>query len=308
MKIKTAAIVGAGGLGVMYGKHLRDHMEKNNVRIIVNEERKKRYEEQCIFCNEERCDFEYVEAGEQRTPVDLLIIAVKMNQLEQAIKDAANQVGENTIIISVLNGIISEDYLIRAFGQEKVLYCVVQGMDVVKKGNRITYQKMGFIRFGEKDKTMSDKVKALAAFFDEMEMAYEIPDNIMHQLWSKLMLNTGVNQAAVVFDTNYSGIHVDGEPRRMMIAAMQEAAKLAEAEGIVLTEEEITEWVRIIDGLSPDGMPSMRQDILAGRKTEVDLFAKTMIDLGKKHGIPTPVNDYFYEVIKEKEERLPTNS
>lgn len=304
MEIKTVAIIGAGALGVMYGQHLRTRIGKENVRILADQDRKQRYQEQGIFCNGERCDFLYMDVKEQPEPVDLLIVAVKMNQLEQAIQDAANQVGKDTIIISVLNGIISEDYLIQAFGREKVLYCVVQGMDALKNGNQVSFKKMGFLRFGEKHGSMSEKVKALAAFFDQTQMAYEVPDNIMEKLWSKLMLNTGVNQTAVVYDVPYGGLQCAGEPREKMIAAMEEAAVLAAAEGVVLPAGEITQWLGILDSLNPEGMPSMRQDILAQRKTEVELFAGTMIRLGKKHGIETPVNDYFYEVIKGLEDNM----
>ena len=65
------------------------------------------------------------------------------------------------------------------------------------------------------------------------------------------------------------------------------------AEGVDLSENDLEEWVAVIDTLNPDGEPSMRQDCKAGRRTEVALFAGTVCELGRKHGIATPVNDVF---------------
>ena len=113
------------------------------------------------------------------------------------------------------------------------------------------------------------------------------------------MLNVGVNQACAVFGENYGGVQKDGKARRAMIAAMEEARKTAAAEGISLTEKELKDWVALVDTLSPQGEPSMRQDTKAGRETEVELFAGVVCRLGKKHCIPTPENDYFYKKLQQ---------
>ena len=77
------------------------------------------------------------------------------------------------------------------------------------------------------------------------------------------------------------------------------AVKTAAAEGISLTEKELKDWVALVDTLSPQGEPSMRQDTKAGRETEVELFAGVVCRLGKKHCIPTPENDYFYKKLPQ---------
>ena len=73
------------------------------------------------------------------------------------------------------------------------------------------------------------------------------------------------------------------------------------AEGILLTEEDLENDLKILRGLNPDGLPSMQQDALAGRKTEVNLFAGTLIQVARKHGIPVPVNERYMETILEIE-------
>ena len=105
----------------------------------------------------------------------------------------------------------------------------------------------------------------------------------------------------MVFQCDYSLLHRPGRARDTMIGAMREVAAVANAEGVPLSERDVTEWVGIIDALPDDGEPSMRQDSKQHRKSEVELFAGTIRRLAKKHGIPVPVNDWLYDQVQQME-------
>ena len=83
---------------------------------------------------------------------------------------------------------------------------------------------------------------------------------------------------------------------------MDEVILLSRAVGINLSQEDADYYKKIIATLKPDGVPSMRQDGIAKRKTEVEMFAGIVKKLAKKYGIATPVNDLLYEKIKKIEE------
>ena len=86
-----------------------------------------------------------------------------------------------------------------------------------------------------------------------------------------------------------------------MLGAMREVVTVANAENIPLSEADVETWVSIIDNFPPEGAPSMRQDSLAHRRSEVELFAGTIRQLAQKHGIAVPVNDWLYEKVQEME-------
>ena len=86
-----------------------------------------------------------------------------------------------------------------------------------------------------------------------------------------------------------------------MIAAMREVKAVANAEGIGITEGTIEEYIDILRTLRPDSVPSMRQDSMQKRKTEVDMFAGTVIELAEKHGIPVPANEFLFYRAKQIE-------
>lgn len=302
MKIETVAVIGLGALGTIISEYLTEKLPPNHLHIIADQNRIQNYRQKGIYCNEKPLDFNYVLPEPTEKPADLLIFCVKFNQLKAAIEDARFMVGEHTIILSALNGITSEEIIGEKFGMEKVLYCVAQGMDAVKTDNKVTYKNMGMLCFGEKNNAVwSAKVQTVATFLDSINFPYEVPPNMEHHMWGKFMLNTGVNQTVAVFSTNYGGIQVEGEPRRVMIAAMREVIDLSQKLGINLNEADLSYWLNVLTDLNPSGMPSMRQDMAAGRKTEVELFAGTAITLGKKHGVPTPVNEWLYQKVHDME-------
>jgi 2-dehydropantoate 2-reductase len=87
-----------------------------------------------------------------------------------------------------------------------------------------------------------------------------------------------------------------------MEKAMAEVVAVANAEGIDLNEQDIESWYKTVNQLNPASSTSMYQDVLACRKTEVEMFALTMMELGKKHGIPVPVNEVLYLALRTIEQ------
>ena len=87
-----------------------------------------------------------------------------------------------------------------------------------------------------------------------------------------------------------------------MFEAMNEVIRLSQLEGVNLPDDNAhAVYDSMAASFKPEGMPSMRQDVLAHRPTEVEEFAGVVRRLAKKHGMPTPANDFFYEKIKEIE-------
>ncbi len=298
MEINKVSIIGLGALGTLFGNQLSKNMPEEDLRIIADEDRIQRYEKDKIYCNNEICQFNYVAPEEPCEPADLLIFAVKYNDLKDAIKSVKNHVGENTIIMSVLNGITSETIIAETYGMDKVLYCVAQGMDAVKVGNRLAYHNMGMLCFGENEPDIiSDRIKTVSRFFDKTGVPYEAVTDMQKRLWGKFMLNVGINQTVAVYSTNYGGVQKEGEARDTMIAAMREVIAISKKEGINLTDEDLNYWLEIVSTLNGEGKPSMAQDVEAGRFSEVELFSGAVLQFGKKHDIDTPVNQSLYDKI-----------
>ena len=299
--IETVGIIGLGALGVLYADQFTRAVGKSHAFVLADRERTSRYRREGIWYNGERCDFNYTDAAERTEPVDLLLFAVKFGGLDAAVETCRHLVGPDTIVVSVLNGIASEEVLGRAFGSEKVVWCVAQKMSAKKEGNQAYCSPTGELAVGVPAGADRAPLDRLTAFFDRIGFAYSLLADIRTHMWSKLLCNTGCNQAALVFRCGYGGLQVPGKARDAMIGAMKEVAAVAAAEGVTLTQADIDGWVSIIDVFPPDGEPSMRQDGKAHRRSEVELFSGTIRRLGRARGVPTPVNDWLYDQIKAME-------
>lgn len=308
MQIKTVSIIGLGALGIMFGRQMQDALGPGQVRIIADRQRIDKYKKEGIYCNDQLCRFEYMPPEEMCVPADLVIFMVKFNALRDAAVAMKNQIGANTILMSALNGISSEKILSESYDMGQILHCVAQGMDAVKVGNRLTYTQMGKLCFGESPvkgdlerAREAKKVNEVKEFFTRAKVPFQVVSDVQQMIWSKFMLNVGVNQVVAYYAGDYGTIQADGDARKMMLAAMQEVIEIASYENIKLTDADVKNWMQILSTLSPKGKPSLRQDMEANRKSEVELFAGTVRELGQKHGVSTPVNDLLYEKIIEAE-------
>ncbi|MGN1087829.1 MAG: ketopantoate reductase family protein, partial [Phascolarctobacterium sp.] len=297
MEIKTVAIVGMGALGMLYGEQLQKVLPAGAVRFVMDEERFKRHKNDKYEVNGVEQSFT-LQSVAQAEPVDLVIVATKFSGLNEALEEMQGLVGPQTIIFSVLNGISSEEYIKERYGDDNLLYCVALGMDAVREGTSLTYQHKGILKLGMLAKKQRPALAAVMALLEKAGIQYVIEEDILHALWAKLLLNVGINQTCMVYETNYGGAFTNEEARQDMFAAMHEVITVAQREGIKLTEADFEGCVKVLRGLSPEGLPSMRQDAMSKRKSEVELFAGTIIRLGAKHNVPTPVNQRYYDIIK----------
>ena len=307
--IENVAIVGFGSLGAMYAACFGAAMGPERVFVVADAARTERYRAEAATFNGEPIRVTYLtyeEAAERAAvqPFDVVLYAVKYGALPEAIEQSSPLVSLDTAVISVLNGITSEEVLAERFGWDRVLLCIAQQMESRKVGAVVTAGCVGVMALGVRDPEDAAQRANLARVTEwlaAVEQPFIVPADIQHQLWGKLICNVGVNQACAVYDCCFNGIHVPGEAREAMIAAMGEVAAVGRACGIALTDDDVAYWLDIIDHLNPAGMPSLRQDVLARRPTEVELFSGTINRLGAAHGIPTPQNERFYAAIKELE-------
>lgn len=299
-KIEQVSIVGMGALGILYGSHMAKAIGFDRVHYVMDEKRYEKYKDLPVFCNNEELRFHCVPCPEAQ-PADLLIVAVKATGLQAAMDVMEKSVGPDTVILSVMNGISSEEIIAGRYGKEHLIYTVAQGMDAMKFGSKLTYTKMGILAVGVREEIQRPNLERVCEFFERIQLPYQAEDDIQHRLWSKFMLNVGVNQTCMVYSCTYSDVWREGQERDTILGAMREVIAVANAEGIGLTEEDLNEYDRIIHTLSPDGTPSMGQDRIAKRHSEVEMFAGTILAYGKKHGIPTPVNQWLYDRVKEIE-------
>lgn len=245
--------------------------------------------------------------------LDLLILATKSTHLDEALPMLARVAGPRTTVVSLLNGITSERLIRDALAgagherpEERVVPAMILGIDAVRTEEGVTYRNRGTIHFGAdpaEAPVPGDRLDSLEFLFGRAGVPAKRSENITRTLWYKFMINVGINQASAVLRGTYGLFQRSEHARALMVDLMREAIELSRAAGTGLTDADLDSWLETLAGLDPDGKTSMLQDVEAGRPTEIDLFAGTILGLGERFGVATPVNRTIRRIIRAEESR-----
>lgn len=300
-RIDSCVILGRGALGMLYASLIEGALGPDAVCFAMDEGRLARQAHERCLVNGSELHVAARGLGEA-APAQLLVVALKYGSLRPALDEIAALVGPSTTVISVMNGIDSERIIAERVDASQVLGCVAVGMDAMRDGSSLTYTKAGRLQLGTLRDGQEGRLAAVDDFLARGGVPHEVVGDIRQAMWRKFLLNVGINQACTVHETDYA--HATREPLlHEMEQAMREVVAVAAAEGVTLGEDDIEGGVALERTLKPTGYPSMRQDMVAGRPTEVDMFAGTVVALGRRHGVPTPVNERWLHAIKDMEAR-----
>lgn len=303
-EIQKVAILGAGAMGAYFASRFYSTPGFSTV-LIASGARSDRLKQDGIVVNGTPYRIPVIQPGEAAAPVDLILVTVKHQHLQEAIRDLGSLVGDTTVFLSVMNGLESEETIGAMYGVEKVLYTISVGIDALRLGNQVSYTRPGIHYFGEAaNPTISSKVQRVQEAFQRAGISYETPPDMIRMLWWKFMVNVGVNQASAVLHAPYGVFQTNPDALELMQALMQEVVTLASVRHVNLTQQDIQDWTPVMNRLSPQGKTSMLQDIEAKRKTEVEIFGGKVVELGRAHAIPTPVNQTISQIIRILEQNF----
>lgn len=220
-------------------------------------------------------------------PVDVVLICVKLYQLDDAMEVARPLVGRDTIVLGFQNGVTAEERLIEKFGAEHVVGLAPSTP----------------LSIGEWPQGTSARTAALVQVFKDADLEVVEHDHVMEPIWAKFIIVCG---AAVSALSRLSMGEVAKIPELRQLAAMAvaEAIEIANAKGLSFGQDYIGKVDKRFDAVSetnPAWRPSLLQDLDAGRPLELDAWSGGAVKMGQELGIPTPVNFAIYAGLKPYE-------
>ena len=305
MQIKTAALIGLGAIGSFIAPRLNEALGPGNFKVVAKGACKHRLLEEGTTINGTRYVFDVADPSGACEPVDLVIVLVKHNALPQAVQDIRPLVGPDTVIVSFMNGITSEETLAEAYGWPRVIYGLSR-VSVVMENHTSQYDpENGFFLFGEACNrgARSPRIAALAELFDRAGIHYQVPEDMVRALWLKFMANVSENQTSAVLGIPFGAWQVSDEANALREDTMREVIAIAQKKGIDIGEQDMLDQRAQLQRIPYPNKTSMLQDLEHGRPTEVEMLAGTVIRLGRELGVPTPINQALYHAIKVLEEK-----
>ena len=286
----NVVICGLGAVGMTYACKFK-HKDVC-LKILADKERIAKYKKNKPCLNGIPQDFEYITPN-QSFDADLIIIATKFQGLESAISYIKNCIFKKTRIISLINGISSEERIKEVYPESKVLKSYFIGHSAVREGNKITQDGVGTI--------VIEHDEFVEKIFSDLNINYSVPADIDYSMWLKYTFNLFSNQVSAILDMNFGELKRNEKFIEFAKHVIAEVREIAKHKGINNLENLEKDSINSLNLMCDEGKTSMLQDILAKRPTEVDIFAGEIIKLGEKYGIKTPYNQVLYDLIKIKE-------
>jgi len=295
-------VVGIGGVGGYLSAMLANYY--SHVTLIARNKRYQSLKENGLILHSELCGDVKVkpnvlenakEAGEQ----DYIFICVKNYSLEAVLAEIKPCVGENTIIIPVLNGVDHgercEEKLEKGYIVDSLIYIVSsynEDYSITQQGD------YAYLYVGGKHE---EKNQIVCDLLNNAQIDCALSDDIEKELWNKYILNCAFNILTAYYNCTNTEIRKSEIRCKEYKDLLQEAYDVGKAKGVALDENLVEKLYRhFIHNQPKDATSSLQRDIEAHRQSELDTFSGYLVRLAEKLNVSIPQTNYFYQELKRK--------
>lgn len=294
-------IVGPGAIGSLFGAFLLK--SKEDVHFLDhNPKRAQRLKKEGIniegVSGGHHVDIDITADPKDIGVSDLIVVCVKSYDTEDAMKDVKPLIGENTQVLTLQNGVGNVQILEEAAGEDKVIGGVTSlGANVIDWG-RIVHAGRGDTIIGRRDKKILGPIRDVAKALNKAGFQTKISKDIDSIIWSKLIINVGINALTAITRLNNGRLLEFDGTRNIMKRAVSEAVKIAKRMRVKLTYDDPIQKVELVCKATAKNVSSMLQDVLRKKKTEIDFINGAIVRQGANYNIPTPTNEILTNLIK----------
>jgi 2-dehydropantoate 2-reductase len=230
--------------------------------------------------------------AEAAREADLVFFCVKTVDTEEAARTLAPHLADDVVVISLQNGVDNVDRIRALTGIDAVPAVVYVAAEMAEPG-RVRHTARGDLVVSRQS-TGND----IAAMFEKAGVPCRVSEDIRVDLWTKLVMNCAYNAISALTRAKYGRIVREPATRMMMLQVVTECAAVARAAGVELSEDVLASaTARLGDALS-DAISSTAQDVMRGKRTEIDSLNGYIARMGDELGVSTPVNRTLHALVK----------
>ena len=284
-------ILGAGAIGSLVGAMLS---KDNDVVLIGNKEHVDKINKNGLEISGKINKNFKIKAETKISKIgdnDLIILTTKAYDNERAVKSIKNSIKKNNVILVLQNGLGNEE-VIKKFAKCRVIRGITDSAATFLDPGKVKSNNIGYIYLED-----SEKSKKIAEVLKKAGFEAEVISNIKEKIWQKLIVNCVINPLTAVFKVKNRELEKFPEQIRLLI---RELISVARKEGMNFNEKETFDMVMKVIKDSGENQSSMLQDVLKGKKTEIDFLNGKIVKIAKKYGIKCPINQDLTGIINSK--------
>ncbi|MCX6163047.1 MAG: 2-dehydropantoate 2-reductase [Ignavibacteriae bacterium] len=293
-------IIGTGGVGGYFGGKLV--LEGFDVTFISRGENLNALREYGLTVKSILGDFKIdrVNATDKFSvlgDVDLILICVKAWQVKDIAKKLKSFVNENTIVIPLQNGVSAIDELKEHINESNIVGGLCFIISKIESPGVINHFGVEpSIVFGEINNLKTERLNKIKSMFDMAGINSKISEDINADLWKKF-ITICVSGLLAVTKTTYGELRALKQTRKMMVYLLKEIYKLSQKAGVKIKSDFVDNTISLIDTYPYNSTSSLTRDVWEGKPSEIDYQNGTVVRLGHKYGVETPVNKFVYNCI-----------
>ncbi len=237
------------------------------------------------------------DAGSLPLP-DLVLFCVKSYDTKEAARSIKSLIGSQTFLLTLQNGVGNVELLSEMIGEDKVIGGVTnEGATLIDTG-RITHAGRGETVIGLVDGKIPVAMRDIREAFNKAGFETRISRDIKSLLWSKLIINVGINALAAITRMNNGRLNEFEGTRRILRDAVTEAVRVAKRKRIKLIYDDPLAKVEAVCEATAGNISSMLQDVLRKKRTEIDFINGVIVRQAQELGLPAPVNLLLVDLVK----------
>lgn len=232
-------------------------------------------------------------------PVDVVLFCVKLWDVESAGKTIKPMMGKDTAVIPMQNGVDAAERLAPILGPQAVMGGVANISATIAEPGviRQTGTVMRMV-FGELDGSKSPRAEAFAALCGKAGIDGVVSPSIRTELWMKFILLASNASIMALARLPVGKLRDDPDIAPWFTAAYEEVVAVGRAAGVALPADAIDKTLNFNRNAPASLMPSMAVDLLRGNRIELPWLSGKVVELGRKHGVPTPLHAFMYAALK----------
>ncbi|MCK5151618.1 MAG: 2-dehydropantoate 2-reductase [Candidatus Thorarchaeota archaeon] len=238
---------------------------------------------------------------------DLVLITTKTYDTVRAAKSIKHLVDKGAYVMPIQNGIGTETLVADVLDTTRVLRATTCMGAIIHPPGVITATGIGITEIGSKYSENLPMVSKVADMLQDAGFNVRASDNIQGVVWTKTIVNCGINPVGALTDMSNGEIHNNIALRYLVVRLVEETAAVADALGVELTTDDPIRYALGTAKATSENINSMLQDIRARKKTEIDSITGAVIRFAEELGIETPVSKTVYSLVKAIESRYLTD-
>jgi len=231
-------------------------------------------------------------------PVDVVLFAVKLYDVESAAATLPPLLGPDTIVVPLQNGVDSVRMLTPIVGPSRIGGGVAYVAAVIDEPGVIRHTAMDHLIFGELDGRRSPRLEQLLRACEAAGFRATLSDHIEVDIWSKFVRLSVFSGMTSVTRSPIATLRDDLDLWAMFQAAILEGMAVARASGITLAVSVYDEIATMAQSLPPSAKSSMLEDLERGRRLELPWLSGAVVRIGRDAGVDTPIHRFIATVLK----------